>query len=98
MSLTVVFQPDAVEDLHDAFHWYEERRKGLGSEFVQAVDACISSIIKHPEAYPIVYKNFRRALIRKFPYSIFYVIEKDTIMVFACFHFSRHPKHWQNRK
>lgn len=97
MNFTVAFQPDAVEDINDAYNWYEERRKGLGAKFLQAVEACISSIVNNTKAYPIVYKNLRRALLRKFPYSIFYIIEKETIVVFACFHFSRHPKHWRDR-
>ena len=48
-------------------------------------------------AYPIVHHQIRRALIRKFPYGIFYFIEGDTIVVIACFHAKRDAKRWQER-
>jgi hypothetical protein len=51
-----------------------------------------------PRQFPVVYKNVRRALLRRFPYALMFVIEPDdTLTVIACFHGSRDPAHWQKR-
>lgn len=91
---------EAESEIAEAHQWYELHREGLGSEFLRAVEACLASIQREPYSYPTMYKNLRRALLRKFPYSIFFVCEQqDTglqhIIVFACFHARRNPKQWQ---
>ena len=51
-----------------------------------------------PRQFPVIYKNVRRALLRRFPYALMFVIEADgTLTVIACFHGSRDPEHWQKR-
>jgi len=53
---------------------------------------------QNPRQFPVVFKNVRRALLRRFPYSLFFVIETDeTLSVIACFHASRNPARWQRR-
>ncbi|MGI8991542.1 MAG: hypothetical protein ACR2I2_18420 [Bryobacteraceae bacterium] len=39
----------------------------------------------------------RRALLRRFPYTLFFTIEGNTLLVIACFHASRDPRQWQQR-
>ncbi|UIE38868.1 type II toxin-antitoxin system RelE/ParE family toxin [Leptodesmis sichuanensis] len=97
MSYTLIIRPEAELDIQDTFEWYEAQSPGLGSEFVRAVDACLSSIGRNPLAYPLIYRQARRALIRRFPYGILYVFEQETIFVVACFHGKRNPKSWQQR-
>lgn len=97
MNYQLLIRPEAEVDIQEAFEWYEERNSGLGSEFVRAVDTCLSTIGRNPLGYPVVYQEVRRALIRRFPYGIFYLQEEDTIVVIACFHAKRDPKQWWNR-
>ncbi|MEO1404541.1 MAG: type II toxin-antitoxin system RelE/ParE family toxin [Cyanobacteria bacterium J06635_1] len=97
MSYSFLIRPDAELDIQEAYQYYEERDQGLGSEFVRVVDACFSKIGRNPLSYPAVYRQIRRALIRKFPYGIFYLIEDEKIIVIACFHAKRDPKRWQER-
>ena len=52
---------------------------------------------ENPRQFPIIFKNVRRALLRRFPYSLFFVVEGDDLTVLACFHASRDPSHWQKR-
>jgi len=47
--------------------------------------------------YPIVHKNIRQALTRRFPYSIFYFVENDTAYVVSVFHASKNPRSWKKR-
>jgi len=95
--MKVTIEPDAEEDIFEAYRWYEDCDVGLGEEFLRAVDSCIASIQRYPLSYTIVYKEIRRALIRKFPYGIFYHADKDNIVILACFHARRSPKRLKDR-
>ena len=50
-----------------------------------------------PESYPIVYKNYRRGLVRRFPYAVFYEYLDSVITVYSIFHNSRDPQKWKER-
>ena len=52
MSYRLLIRPEAELDIEEAFLWYEERSRGLGSEFIRAVDASLSEIQRHPLAHP----------------------------------------------
>lgn len=73
------------DDLGLAFEWYEEQRHGLGFEFLACVEATIEAILQMPRLYAKQHDNFRRALVRRFPFSIFYTIESKNIVVHAVF-------------
>lgn len=89
--------PEAAQDIGDAYDWYESRRVGLGAEFLEKLEDCFRSICDFPESHGIVYKNYRRALIQRFPYSVFYEVETETIRVYCVFHGSQNPVRWQRR-
>lgn len=97
MTLELIIRPEAEEEMAEAYNWYEERLQGLGSEFLLNVDATLNSIFRNHHEYPVVYKNIRRALTRRFPYQILFVAEGTLIVVVAVFHARRDPKHWQER-
>ena len=93
----ITVQPAAEAEITEAFRWYEDKSEGLGSEFMRALDAALSAIQRSPNAYAVVHKQVRRAVLRRFPYAIFYLYENEKIIVIACFHASRDPKQWQDR-
>ena len=94
----VIFTPTAHAELIDAQDWYENEAPGLGRRFRAAVDAVIQRMNANPRQFPVIYKSIHRALLRRFPYSLLFVIEADeTLTVIACFHGSRDPAHWQKR-
>ena len=94
---SVIFTPAARAELVEAQDWYEGEATGLGRRFRQAIDALIERMSDNPRQFPIVFKNVRRALLRRFPYSLFFVVEDAALIVIACFHASRDPSHWQKR-
>jgi plasmid stabilization system protein ParE len=94
----VIFTPTARAELIDAQDWYENEVPGLGRRFRTAVDTVVQSMSSNPRQFPVVYKGIRRALLRRFPYALMFVIETDeTLTVIACFHGSRNPARWQHR-
>jgi plasmid stabilization system protein ParE len=98
LEYPVIFTQAARAELIDAQGWYEHEVPGLGRRFRQTVDALIRRMSQNPMHFQVVFKNVRRALLRRFPYSLLFVIEEDdTVLVITCFHASRDPAHWQKR-
>ena len=94
----VIVRPAAAADIEDAYQWYESQRLGLGEEFLAALRLTHDRMLEHPEAFPVLHRDTRRALIpRRFPYGLFYRIYSDTIVVVACMHAKRDPRRWQRR-
>ncbi len=76
----------------------KNKRKGLGIEFIDELQKIVVKIQNHPEIYPIVYKHLHRAVLSRFPFGVFYIVENNEIIVLAVIHGSRHPKRWKRRK
>jgi len=79
------------DDVELAFAWYERQRRGLGFEFLNCLEASIQNIINYPEIYQIRYSIFRGCPIRRFPFSIFYTIEDNEIVVHSVFNNRQEP-------
>jgi plasmid stabilization system protein ParE len=84
--------------LLEARAWYDNIRPQLGERFAQAVEAVVESIAEHPLQFPVVHRSRRRAGVRRFPYGIFFDVQEHRIVVIACFHSRRNPRHWQPRE
>lgn len=93
----VHFTEAARVELIDAQDWYEAEAPGLGRRFRAEIDSIVRRMADNPRQFPMVFKTLRRARAKKFPYSLFFLIEPDTLLVVACFHSSRDPRHWQKR-
>jgi plasmid stabilization system protein ParE len=97
MTAELVIAPEAQNDVDDAYRWYEKRRFGLGEEFLGCVDACIQAICRMPEIHPQIHEEYRRALVRRFPYAVFFECSAEKITVYSIFHTSQNPEKWHNR-
>jgi plasmid stabilization system protein ParE len=94
---SVSFTTAARVELIEAQDWYEGELSGLGRRFRRAIDELVERLSANPRQFPVVYKNVRRALLHQFPYSLFFVIDDESLLIIACFHASRNPKHWKSR-
>jgi plasmid stabilization system protein ParE len=97
VKFQVELRPAAVADLRKTFEWYEERLPGLGEDFLAAVRAKLDQIESNPLQFPVVRGATRRAIVRRFPYGIFFVPGSRRIGVLAVMHHSQAPQRWQAR-
>jgi plasmid stabilization system protein ParE len=97
MAADLVIVSEAEQDLAEAYAWYEDRRIGLGEEFLSRVDACIQAILRNPEMYQVIHEDYRRGMVRRFPYPVFYEYARNTVTIYAVFHTSRDPEKWRQR-
>ena len=97
MAAELILAPEAEQDVTEAYVWYEGRRAGLGEEFLSSLDACMASIGRRPEMYRAVHDGYRRSLIRRFPYAVFYEHTESRVTIYAVFHTARDPDKWRQR-
>jgi hypothetical protein len=71
MAAELIIAPEVDEDLAEAYAWYEKQRAGLGKDFRSCVDSCIQAVRRTPQMGAVVHQNYRRGLVRRFPYAVF---------------------------
>lgn len=92
MTQFPVLKPEAAAEAEEAYFWYEGRNPGLGMDFLLSLDACLSRIQRHPQSATPVFGTMRRALLKRFPYGVFYLHDDPQVTVYSVFHASRDPK------
>ena len=90
----VIFRTAAQTQIVQAQAWYELQRAGLGVEFAFSVEATIARVTRQPLAAPVVYEDVDRVVLKRFPYSVFYLIEPQRLVVLSCLHTRRNPAAW----
>ena len=96
--IQAVFRPAAAADIEHAYNWYESQRAGLGEEFMAVLNTAVESISENPLAYPVIHRQTRRLLIRRFPYGLYFRLLDNHPIIIACMHGSRDPVRWQSRE
>lgn len=76
---------------------YEVASTTLGDDFLDDVQRVIDALCESPSLGPVVGGKFRRALLRRFPFSLIYSVESDGILIVAVAHQRRRPDYWRNR-
>jgi len=89
--------PEAEAELTEAREWYSHQRDDLDLEFMQCVHEALSRVADNPLAFPTVHRTLRRAVVRRFPFAIFYEVVAGEIEVRAVFHSRRDPEIWKSR-
>lgn len=97
MGFNILLHPDADLEIDEAIDWLNERQSGLGKIFFEEYSKTRDTTSESPFLYPKIYKECRRAIIKRFPYSIIYQAIDDTIFILAVFHHKRNPKIWKDR-
>lgn len=99
MNTPPILLPEARADVTNAFLWYEEQAPGLGMEFLRCVETALPAIQRTPLSYPIVHEAYRRSLVRRSPYAIFFefVPDRKRCVVYAVFHCAQNPDKWKSR-
>lgn len=97
MTRRLVLEPEAEAEIAEAAEWYESRARGVGPEFLRAVEVTLVSVQRNPQQYQTVFRDVRRAPLRRFPFSLMYIASEQEIIVLACIHGRRNPTHWKGR-
>ena len=94
----LVAEPRVDLDVAAAFDWYETEQAGLGREFLGELRAAYDRVADGPLKYQELRSGIRRALVRRFPYAVYFAVEGTVIVVLTVLHASRDPAEWQRRR
>ena len=95
--LNIIFHPDIENEVKASYEWYQTQAAGLGEDFLTELETAYQAIIELPNTWPKFQKGFRRFLLSKFPFSVIYRFNRETIYVVAVMHNSRKPGYWSER-
>jgi plasmid stabilization system protein ParE len=93
----LVVRPQAATELLKARQWFDTQRPGLGNEFALEVDLTLSEVLARPGSFPQVHGATRRAIVRRFPYGVFFRIAGDVVVILGIVHGHRDPRIWRQR-
>jgi len=93
----VTTSQSAEEDIQDAAEWYEARSGGLGDRLVDDARALQSRMARNPMQFASVYRDARKAALRRFPYLLIFRVFGDEVRIVGCFHNRRDPRRWRSR-
>ncbi len=91
------FHPEALDEYHEAAHYYARQQPGLDLRFIVSVEEAIELILENPFRWRTFDEDVRRCLTRVFPYAILYTIEPDYVLIVAVAHCGREPEYWKHR-
>ena len=98
MTYAILFRPEAEQEVREARRWYEEQKPGLGGRFADAIDETLQRLSANPSVFPLVHGEIRRAVMRVFPFGIYFRVHRNDIVIIAVTHGRRHPQRWQSRR
>ena len=95
--MKVRFLTLAQQEVDEAFVWFDERVEGKGVDFLDELDRVVRLVKTYPLASIEIEPEIRRCLFARFPYSLIYGIEDETVVVIAVAHNRRSPRYWVDR-
>jgi plasmid stabilization system protein ParE len=101
LRLPLRISEEAEAEMAEAARWYETHRAGLGTEFLDAVDAAVARITEAPHLGSLVPdvgdESIRRRPVGRFPYHVVYLELSDRLQILAIAHDRRRPGYWVGR-
>jgi plasmid stabilization system protein ParE len=93
----VSFLPAAEADYREALHWYEVRSAQAAAGFEAAMQIAVQRVAHAPESWPLCDNRHRFYILKRYPYSLIYRIEPETVLIVAVAHARRSPSFWKRR-
>lgn len=92
MAYSIIVSPRAQQEIENAIDYYILYSKNAPSNFVTALVETYHVLETSP-FFRIRYKNVRALKLKRFPYSLYFVINEETniVRILSCFNNYRHP-------
>jgi len=95
--VNLFFHPDVSSEIKASYDWYQEQANGLGEDFLNELEYSYQAIVEFFDTWPKFSKDFRRFILSRFPFSIIYRKNNESVYVVAIMHHSRKPGYWLER-
>ncbi len=95
--MKIEFHLEAYDEMLASARFYEQRVKGLGTDFLAPVEETTRRIKQFPDVGPIETSGIRKRLVFGFPFTVLYGRVEDRILIAAVMHKHRRPGYWKER-
>jgi|LakMenE18May11ns_1017448.scaffolds.fasta_scaffold9654454_1 plasmid stabilization system protein ParE len=95
---TIVFASKAQNEYEESVLWYLKKSEEVSLKFIVSLEDTIQKIVKNPFINKNLYKRFYEINIKKYPFTIVYVIDKKEIIIISIYHQKRNPKYKISKK
>ena len=92
----IIYDLFAEREMQEAAAWYETQQEGLGRGFLTRLEQAAQTILQNPNRWRRITGNYRRCLLKQFPYGIIYRVEGDAVFVAAVMDLHRKPGYWKD--
>lgn len=92
MTYILEVENEANLEIIEAYLYYEEKRVGLGEEFLEHLEVYFERITTNPKHFSQKRKPYREAFLRRFPFLIIYEVTKDKVIVYSIFNTWQNPQ------
>lgn len=90
------FTSAALTELAEAILYYEQRENGLGTAFLNEIDATLNRVLQNPTAWHQLSQRTRRCRTHRFPFGLIYQIRTDEILITSVMDLRRDPARWKD--
>ena len=92
MAYKVIVSPRAQKEIENAIDYYSLYSIDAPQTFVTLLESSYNTLATSP-FFKIRYKNIRALKIKKFPYSLYFVVREtsQTVRILSCFHHKLSP-------
>jgi plasmid stabilization system protein ParE len=95
--MNIRFLSLADQEVADIVQWYDQQSEGLGRAFLDELDRVVRLVRAYPLIATEIEPEIRRFLLSRFPYSLIYGLDQETLVVIALAHQRREPRYWADR-
>lgn len=89
--MNIKILPIVNEDLLNGYYFYEQQEKGIGSYFLDSLFSDIDSLLVYHGIHPVFFNKYYRLLSKRFPFSIYYTVENEDIVIYAVLDCRKEP-------
>ena len=89
---------EAEEELREAFLWYFERSSMAADAFRTVIVAVIDALADNADMWPMNEDGLRYRVLSRFPYTVWYELQGDSVTILAVAHQHRRPGYWMARR
>ncbi|MFT4060772.1 MAG: type II toxin-antitoxin system RelE/ParE family toxin [Edaphocola sp.] len=92
MAYKIIVSPRAQKEIENAIDYYALYSTDVPVNFIAALKEAYATLETNP-FFRVHYKNVRALKMKKFPHSLYFVVNEDgnTVRVLSCFHDKRNP-------
>lgn len=97
MKYIVNYSAGAMQDVTEIIDWYAKKSLAAASNFLLQLKKSEKRISNNPNLFRVFKKNYKKANISRYPFSVFFKLEETTVTILAIIHFARSNKYVKSR-